>query len=239
MELWQVALDELPDRVACLDAALATLSACERERAGRLLRAADRRRAVLRWALLRHLLGSYLGEPPASVRLISSPLGKPGLDCDSELQFNVSHRAGLVLYAFSWGRSVGVDLEHARPVAEADDIVASLCAPAEVLRYTALAPLLRPSAFLRLWTCKEAYVKGTGEGLGLGLDQFAVVGSGDRAHVRRLDGSPLDRDDWHLLGLWVDDAHRAAVACPGAPPELLRRRLTRWPAFSQEARAPH
>lgn len=237
IDLWQVALDALPATSANLDAALRILSGRERERAGRLRRAADRRRAVLRWALLRHLLGGYLGEPPASVGLTASPTGKPGLAGISALQFNVSHREGLVLYAFSWDRPVGVDLERARPVPEADEIVASLCAPEEALRYGALPARLRPSAFLHLWTCKEAYLKGTGEGLAHGLDRFAVVGSGDRARIRRLDGSPLGRDDWYVRGLWLDAAHRCAIASPGAAPEVLRRRLTSLPTFCRESPA--
>lgn len=236
VDLWEVALDALPVTDATFNGALGMLSSRERERAGRLRRPADRRHAVLRWALLRHLLGGYLGEPGASVALITSPAGKPSLARDSALQFNLSHRGGLVLYAFTWGRPVGVDLEQARPVAEADEIVASLCAPEEARRYAALPARLRPHAFLHLWTCKEAYVKGTGEGLALGLDRFVVGGSDDRARVRRLDGSPLGRDDWHLCGLWVDAAHRGAVACRGAPPELLRRRVTHWPTRERVVR---
>jgi 4'-phosphopantetheinyl transferase len=96
-------------------------------------------------------LGSYLGEPTASVSLIDSPMGKPSVH-GNDVNFNVSHSDGRVLYAFSWGRPVGVDLERARPVAGADEIVAAFFAPEESRRYAALPAPLRPPAFLHLWT---------------------------------------------------------------------------------------
>jgi 4'-phosphopantetheinyl transferase len=230
IDLWEAALDALP--VSALAAALRVLSDKERKQVARLRRDADRRRAVLRRALLRQLLGSYLGEPAAAVSLVASPMGKPSVR-GNDVHFNVSHSDGRVLYAFSWGRPVGVDLERARPVAGADEIVASFFAPEESRRYAALPAPLRPPAFVHLWTCKEAYVKGTGEGLGLDFRRFDVVGSGDRALVRRRDESPLARDDWHVCGLSIDDGHRAAVACPGGPPELHRRYVRRWPSPSE------
>lgn len=236
IELWAVALDALPASPERFDAALRSLSAGERERAEGLRHVSDRRRAVLRWATLRHLLGDYLGEPPSSVRLTASPAGKPRLAGATALQFSVSHRDGLALYAFSWDRPVGVDVERVRPVPEADAIVASLCAAEEARHYAALPARLRPSAFLDLWTCKEAYLKGTGEGIAHGLDRFAVVGSGDDRRIQRLDGSPLGRDDWHLRVLWMDAAHRGALACPGAPPEVVHRQLTSLPVFCREPR---
>jgi 4'-phosphopantetheinyl transferase len=135
------------------------------------------------------------------------------------------------VYALSWDGPLGVDVERRAPVAEADEIVASQFATMEADRYAALPPARRAAAFVDLWTGKEAYAKGTGEGIGPGLDCFAVLGG----RVRRFDG--VAHEPWFVRRLWVE-GHRAAVACPGAPPVLVRRRLDRRTAQASQKQQP-
>ena len=83
----------------------------------------------------------------------------------ADLRFNVSHSSELALIAVSWGRELGVDLERVRPIGEADRIVASFFSPGEQIEFTAIADDVKPQAFLRGWTRKEAILKGLGIGL--------------------------------------------------------------------------
>ncbi|CAM5330778.1 hypothetical protein STANM309S_02549 [Streptomyces tanashiensis] len=63
-------------------------------------------------------------------------------------------------------------------------------------------PALRPAAFARVWTRKEAYLKGIGTGLG--ADPSAdYVGSGP---------VPTAPAGWLLADVVVPDGHHAAVA---------------------------
>jgi 4'-phosphopantetheinyl transferase len=213
VDVWTARLDSLPG-------AARVLSADELERAERLRHPDDRRRAIVRWTLLRGLLSAYTGVPPALLPLVAAPGGKPRLGLELGLEFSVSHRGPLAVYALSWDGPLGVDVERRAPVAEADEIVASQFAPIEADHYAALPPARRAAAFVDLWTGKEAYAKGTGEGIGAGLDRFAVLGG----RVWRFDG--VAHEPWFVRRLWVE-GHRAAVACPGAPPVLVRRRLDR------------
>jgi 4'-phosphopantetheinyl transferase len=227
VDVWTARLDSLP----VAPGAARVLSAAELERAGRLKRPADRRRAIVRWTLLRRLLSEYAGLPPAALPLVAEPGGKPRLALDLGLEFSVSHRGGLAVYAVCWHGPVGVDVERPAPVAEADEIVTSQFAAVEAERYAALPPARRAAAFVDLWTAKEAYAKGTGEGIGAGLDRFAVLGG----RVWRLDGVP--HEPWFVRRLWVD-GHRAAVACTGAPPVIVRRRLDRRAAQASQKQQP-
>jgi 4'-phosphopantetheinyl transferase len=177
VDVWTADLDSVPADAGRV------LSADELVRAQRLRRPDDRRRALARWALLRRLLVSYSGVPAALLPLAAAPGGKPGLERGPH--FSVSHRGPLAVYAVSWDGPVGIDVERRVPVAEADEIVAFQFAPDEARRYAVLPPARRMAAFVDLWVAKEAYVKGTGEGIGAGLDRFSVTGG----RVRRLDGA--------------------------------------------------
>jgi phosphopantetheinyl transferase len=92
----------------------AELPANERERAGQLLREQVARRWVAsRWAL-RRVLGLYLEEEPAAVRLEIGASGKPRLAGGGWPRFNLSHSEGLALVAVA-EREVGVDVQRIRP----------------------------------------------------------------------------------------------------------------------------
>src|SRR5258708_33382013 len=63
---------------------------------------------------LRILLARYLNTAPSSLRFKYSPKGKPSLLPSSGLEFNISHSGRLALFAFTYGCSVGIDVEQIR-----------------------------------------------------------------------------------------------------------------------------
>src|SRR5262249_45214892 len=148
---------------------LAVLSADERARAARFVRARERRRFARCRAALREILGGLLGEPAGSLRFRAGAVGKPELDRGvgvlEPLRFNVSHSAELGIVAVCRGREVGVDRGRLRPISEAERIVASFFTAAELDAFTAIAGPDRGAAFLRGWTRKEAVLKGFGMGI--------------------------------------------------------------------------
>jgi 4'-phosphopantetheinyl transferase len=152
VEVWRADLTVADDGVTAL------LSSEEAARAARFAREAD----GLRWArargILRALLGDYLGADPRSLRIETDGDGKPRVA--GPLEFNLSHSAGVALYAFAAGRSVGVDVEVARerrtdPVA----LAARAFGPEEAARLAALDPAQRQAEFLRAWARYEARLK--------------------------------------------------------------------------------
>jgi 4'-phosphopantetheinyl transferase len=81
----------------------------------------------------------------------------------------------------------------------------------QALRYLS-GPELH-AAFFRCWTRKEAYIKATGDGLALPLDQFDVsIAAGDRDALlaTRPDASEAAR--WTIFDVPVGPAYAAAVA---------------------------
>lgn len=143
------------------------LSADERARAERLVRARDGRRFVRCRGALRAILGDLLGVAPAEVEFEVGPGGKPSLrqPADSCWRFNVTHSGELALIAVTSGRELGVDVELTRPIQQSSRIVESYFTAAEVAEFLKLDEAERAAAFIRGWTRKEAVVKAQGVGL--------------------------------------------------------------------------
>jgi len=208
IHLWWVDLDGGPDAGAA-----GLLSAEERERADRFRFARDASRFRLCRAMLRLGLGWYLGRAPREILLSVGPFGKPYLAGRAELFFNVAHCDGLGVIAFSTLGEVGVDVEAAHRTVEAMEIASAFFTAREA-ESIASAGQEQNSAFLRIWTRKEAVLKAVGCGLQQSLDSLDVteelVGLNDGATV-----SGASR--WRVLDLAPKHGFAAAIAAaPGA-----------------------
>jgi 4'-phosphopantetheinyl transferase len=139
---------------------LSLISPTERDRMERLVFADDRRRYAGAHAAMRTILGEYLGRRPESLRLEPDQLGKPHL-AGSDLQCSLSHAGELALVAIGRRWPLGVDVEQARPLPDADALKAACFTERERKHLDRAGE----SELLRLWTRKEALLKATGEGL--------------------------------------------------------------------------
>lgn len=127
-----------------------------------------RRRYIAARGLLRTLLGHYLDCHPAHLEFSYSERGKPKLKTfhhEKKLCFNLSHSNELALYAVSYERSIGVDIEYIEHVREVEQLAQSFFFPGEYELISSLPEALKSEAFYNIWTCKEAYLKARGEGL--------------------------------------------------------------------------
>ncbi|WP_069169898.1 4'-phosphopantetheinyl transferase family protein [Streptomyces griseus] len=203
-QLWLVATaahEESATRYAPL-----VLDPSELARAEEFRRPGDRATYLCAHVGLRRVLGNHLGIAPRTVSMARAPCpccgrphGRPVLP-DGHLHFSLSHCEGLSLIAVAAG-PVGVDVE---PVPAAQTLVeaADVLHPAESAELAALDPGLRPAAFARVWTRKEACLKGLG--IGLGADPSTeYVGAGE---------APAAPSGWQVADVSVPDGHRAAVA---------------------------
>jgi 4'-phosphopantetheinyl transferase len=132
------------------------------------------------------------------------------------LQFNLSHSHGTGLVAVAWGRTVGVDLERIRAMSDLDQIVFRFFAPGERSEFATLADDLKPAAFFRCWTRKEAYMKATGEGFSLPLERFEVsLLPGEPARLVTVSGRPGETDRWVVNDIEAGPGLAAAVVIEG------------------------
>lgn len=165
VHLWLASTDRPSDSVEVL---WKTLSPDEQIRAERYRVTAVRNRFILRRGILRALLGSYLGIAPERLAFAYGANGKPELadmHPDTPIQFNLADSDGLVLYAVTLGRRVGVDLERIRPIPDAAQIAKQFFTLEERTQFETCPPDQAETAFWKLWTRKEALGKATGDGL--------------------------------------------------------------------------
>lgn len=153
------------------------------------------------------MLGHLLKIPPIEVRITIAADGKPHL-AGREFEFNLSHTAGLAVVA-TGPAPLGVDVERVRVVENAEGLVRRYFSECERAEFAALPADLRPAAFLRGWTQKEAILKGIGCG----------VRDLDRAQVRldprtrpEIVAPPETRESWDLFEWWPDAETVAALA---------------------------
>ena len=204
----------IPDSADLADDAADVLSQDESRRAAAFRHDGDRHRYVVTHVWLRRLLGRLLDMPPASVPLAAGacancggPHGKPQLPPATGLHFSLSRAGDVALCAVS-GVPVGADIE-AVPSGAAYLELMSALEPRERSAVRALPEPERAAAFAQCWVRKEAYLKGTGEGLS--REPEAVrVGVGARFG----DPGPAagELGGWQLTDLEAPAGYAAAIA---------------------------
>jgi 4'-phosphopantetheinyl transferase len=196
--LWWCGLARSPAELAAL---AATLAPAEHARAARFGTTALRERYVAGRGLLRRLLGERLGLDPAAVPLRRGLRGRPELAFADAPDFNVSHTDGVALIAIADRPRIGVDIERRDRTVASDQLARKFLTERERAGLAPLADDERRQRFLRLWTCKEAMSKATGDGLAAPFRQIDV----DLASGATVVAGPPP----YLPGAWT--VHFAAV----------------------------
>jgi len=210
VHLWERHLDATPGEVT---ASYQLLSVQERARAQRFLVDRPRTAFVLTRGTLRTLLGRYLGREPETIGFRYEAQGKPFLDGERNLSFNVSHTDGLALIGIVRGRRIGVDVERTNRKTEVEKLAERFFSESERRDLRRLRGNELRAAFFRVWTRKEAYIKATGEGLGLPLDQFDVsISAGDRDALQATRPDAAEVEQWTISDVAIRSGYAAAVA---------------------------
>jgi len=206
IQVWLLPLDEAAVYPAGLNAE-------ERERAQRYRCPRARGAFVQTRTALRSLLGRYLQRPPLAIRLAQGDQGKPQLDVgQGALEFNVSHSQGLALLAFSRA-PVGVDLEWRQADLDWRELLPVCCHSAERDEFTQQTDSEGRDRLLHLWTAKEAYLKGRGEGLHLPLTDIRLEASAE-GWQPEIERDWADNRRWRLRPLALPSGYFGCIATP-------------------------
>ncbi len=188
-----------------------TLSRDEINRAERFYFPEHRQRFIVGRGSLRHILGRYLDVEPAQVKFDYQSRGKPVLAdqlAKSDLFFNLAHSQDLALCAVNYMYQIGIDIEHIHPVSDLENLAQRFFLPEEYALLRSLPLEQKQNCFFRYWTCKEAYLKATGNGLAE-LEQVRVCLAPDKP------AKLIGVDEWNLRELVPADGFAGAIAIAG------------------------
>jgi 4'-phosphopantetheinyl transferase len=208
----------IPSEAADWPAIAGPLSPDERARAGRFHAPEARRTFVFGRSLLRRLLAARLAVEPDSLSVDTQPGGKPFLlrsASAADLRFNVSHSSAMIAIGLALGIEVGVDIERIQPMEDLPRLADRIFSARERAEWQALPEPLRLDAFFRAWTCKEAYVKATGEGLAGELSRIEVQFlPGQPVKLLRLPGDAEAGRRWAMHPIPLPPGYTGAVVFP-------------------------
>ena len=149
------------------------LSECvSSEKRVRINRLSNRRKAIdvlMGEIIVRQAICTRTGIRNEDLRFSTNAYGKPYLTNDPNVQFNISHSAGLVICAIN-DKVVGVDIELIKP-ANLNIARRFFCDE----EYEFVVNTDSVEAFYKIWTMKESYIKWDGRGLSIPLRSFNVL----------------------------------------------------------------
>ncbi len=215
--------------------AWALLDTDEIGRAQRFRRPVDRDRFVAAHAIVRRVLGAYLGRAPSALRFSLGVYGKPALDVRGRapaLCFNLSHSHDVLLLGVA-RVDVGIDVERIAGDVEYNELAALVFSVIEQ-RALAATPLRdRQRAFFIGWTRKEAYIKATGRGVSEGVTHFDVSlepGAAKQLLFDRRD--PAGPKRWTMQDVDVDADYAASLVVAGKGRTVSHRSLSMFESRS-------
>jgi len=159
---------------------------------------------------LRNVLAQILNEQPEKIRISKTEHGKPYLADNPQLAFNLSHSASVMVIAVGWSCQLGVDVETCKPRANLAGLVDKCFAEEEAAYWRMLPEHQKTREFYRFWTRKEAFVKATGRGIGLGLSH-CVINPENPAEFLRVPASCGQAAVWRVLDLDLGAGVRGAL----------------------------
>lgn len=176
----------------------------ELQRARRLLDAYKARAFVVARARLRQILAGYLSLSPQKLAFAYGPAGKPELaGLADPPAFNLAHSGSWGVCAVAGRGEVGVDIETINPALDYARLARRFFSEAENQWLSKCPESRRRRCFFRIWTRKEAWLKGKGGGF---TDPARDLGAIHLASGCTCDGG------WWLKNLPVARGSIAALA---------------------------
>lgn len=183
------------------------LGAAEQAHAEKMKNDVLRKRYIEVHGRLRNLLAQILNEPPEKISIKKAEHGKPYLSDTPELAFNLSHSASALVIAVGWDCQLGVDIEGCKPRTSLAGLVDKCFAEEEIAYWNKLPEAQKTREFYRFWTRKEAFVKATGRGIGIGL-HHCVINPENQTEFLRVP------EDYGLASTWhVQDIELGPGVC--------------------------
>ena len=170
-KLWQI---DIADSAADYVQNWSILSRHEQIQAQAFSHSERQQHYVATHARLRIILAEALNENLQQLEIRRTEYGKPYLVDFPDMAFNLSHSGNKLVIAIAKNHELGIDIETCKPRKNLSALVEKCFAETEQHYWQQLPDALKVSSFYQFWTRKEAFVKATGRGIALGLNQCVL-----------------------------------------------------------------
>lgn len=202
------------------------LDADEQVRASRFHFEKDRHQFIASHGILRAILSGYLNISPEKIIFSYNEFGKPFIENQTDIQFNLSHSKNITLIAITKNYSIGVDIEYIKQTRDVDAIAERYFSTREYSALKQLPTEERQKAFFNVWSRKEAFLKAHGQGLSYSLEKVEVsLATSEPAKFIAIHDENENISEWKLYNLEPAHDFAAAVAIKG---ELKEIQMMQW-----------
>lgn len=212
LSVWQFSVSEMQPLLSYFSS---ILSSAELERASRRQREADQQSLIVSRGILRVLLGHYLMVEPSEITFAEGKNKKPYTVADHPVHFNVSHSGDQLLIAMH-DNEVGIDVEMINERFAYTDVMKKVFSEEEISYIESSAD--SRASFYKLWTIKEALVKGTNKGMDDDLVNIPVLEGTHHIDTRVLGST----HHWELRSFKPHVGYAASLAHSGTPAIAIR-----------------
>lgn len=201
---------------------LQLLNAEELARARRFRVVGARQLFVAARAAVRRTLGLALDRKPTELKFDFGEHGKPKLQSETDLRFNLSHSGSTICIAAARNIELGVDVEEIGRTLDFERLATRFFASSEARAVAQAHDDARRRLFFHCWTAKEAVLKATGSGLSVPVRDVEV--NTDPEAPLSIVSFGGDRDEamrWQLMRTEEPGKWMATVAFRGEPRRLV------------------
>lgn len=164
----------------------------------------DKIRCLLSSILLRYALVKHYNFKNEDIMIGYGLFGKPFLEKNDSLHFNISHSGDWIVCAVGNGK-IGVDVEVIKEMEMKQ--ISYFFSRGEQEWLKSKKETQKMEMFYKLWTLKESYMKYIGTGLGYSLDRFSIelvdesikVYEGNNYINVHFWSDKLDSNHWYAL----------------------------------------
>lgn len=164
---------------------------------------------------LKLLLDKYI---PANrdYQILKNENGKPSIDKTFDgksLQFSLSHSDTYIVFAFTWNRPIGIDVEKHRGIDTVHSISGKYFSEKEWGKLAKAKEDEQIRAFSQLWTLKEAIIKSRGSVVLKDLKELEIdISASPFPLVSKLPKEYGDKRSWKLRSLEKNEFYAMSLA---------------------------
>jgi 4'-phosphopantetheinyl transferase len=158
IDVWRI---NISANLSKLDYFTSLLNTAEIIRGDKYYQTKDKNRFIISRGALRHILGLYFQQSPATITFSLSINKKPFVENQSGLQFNISHSGDWIIIAIA-NTNIGADVEFINQNFSYIDVLEDNFNIDEIKQIRGNIPV---ETFFKFWTRKECILKTTGKGL--------------------------------------------------------------------------